>query len=188
MDTSMRKARGFTLLELIMVISIVGILAAVGTASFKYLTTSNRIATEINGLLGDMQFARSQAIKIGTFVSVCPSTDSASCTGSATWGTGWIVFLDYNGNGTFDSGTDKVLRVQGSIAPDTLVGSDPNFKFLTFNREGFGTNSLSAWTSLTLNSSPTNVQWRRCMAVSAVGALTIVRSGQTTPPPPPITC
>ena len=49
--------------ELLIVITISGILAAIGTASFKYLTTSNRASTEINGLLNDLQYARSEAQK-----------------------------------------------------------------------------------------------------------------------------
>jgi type IV fimbrial biogenesis protein FimT len=177
----MRKSKGFTVIELLMVIMITGILAAVGTASFKYVTVSNRISSEINGLLGDMQFARSQAIKTGTTVTVCSSTDSATCAGNSTWGTGWIVFLDFNGNGTFDSGVDQVIRVQKSIAPDTLVGSVSGLKYITFNREGYGSDTLNAWASLNLNSAPVNVQWRRCLAVSVVGAITIEKSGATTP-------
>jgi type IV fimbrial biogenesis protein FimT len=181
----MRKSMGFTVLELLMVILIVGILASVGTASFKYVTVSNRISSEINGLLGDMQFARSQAIKTGTTVTVCPSSDSVTCTGNSTWSTGWIVFLDFNGDGAVDTSKDVVVRVQKSIAPDTLVGSSTGFQFITFNREGYGSNTLPAWSSLNLNSAPVNVQWRRCLAVSAVGAFTIVRP---TTPTPPITC
>jgi type IV fimbrial biogenesis protein FimT len=169
------------MMELLMVISIVGILAAVGTASLKYVGTSNRISTEINGLLGDMQFARSQAIKTGTAVTICPSADQQTCTGSSTWTTGWIVFLDFNGNGTVDAGVDKVIRAQTSISPDALVASNGNFKYIIFNREGFGSNTLLAWSTLNLDSNPVNVQWRRCLAVSAVGAVTIEKGGATVP-------
>lgn len=179
----MPKSAGFTMIELLMVMLIVGILAAIGTSSFKYVATSNRISTEINGLLGDMQFARSQAIKTGTTVTVCPSTDSASCSGTTTWTTGWIVFLDFNGSGTVDTG-DQVIRVQKSIAPDALAASNPNFKYLIFNREGFGSNTVNAWSNLVLDSNPVNTQWRRCLAVSAVGALTIEKGGDTVPTKP----
>lgn len=180
----MRKSKGFTILELLMVMLIVGILAAVGTSSFKYVTTSNRISSEINGLLGDMQFARSQAIKTGTAVTVCPSADASTCTGNSTWSAGWIVFLDFNGNGSVDNGVDLVIRSQKSIAPDALVAASPNFQYLTFNREGFGSNSLLSWSTLNLDSTPVSPQWRRCLAVSAVGALTIEKGGDTQP----VTC
>lgn len=180
----MRKSAGFTMMELLMVMLIAGILAAIGTSSFKYVTTSNRISTEINGLLGDMQFARSQAIKTGSPVTVCPSLgpNYNSCTGSATWSSGWIVFLDFNGNGTLDTATDSIIRVQKSIAPDTLTGT-ANFKYIVFNREGFGSNALLGWSTLTLASTPVNAQWTRCLAVSAVGALAIEKGGDLLPTP-----
>src|ERR1700694_326541 len=118
----MRKSKGFTLFELVAVMLIAGILASIGTASFRYVTTSNRISSEINGLLGDMQFARSQAVKTGNFVTVCPITlaNPTTC-GNSTWTNGWIVFLDLNGNGTFDASTDLIIRRQKSISPDTLA-------------------------------------------------------------------
>jgi len=178
----MHKSRGFTILELLMVISIVGILAAVGTASFKYVGTSNRITSEINGLLGDMQYARSQAIKTGTSVTICPANAALTlCAGSSTWTNGWIVFLDFNGNGTLEPATDVIIRTQKSISPDALVASVATFQYVTFNREGFGSNTLTAWSSLSLDSNPVNPQWRRCLAVSAVGALAIEKGGDTSP-------
>jgi len=78
------RMAGFTVTELVMVMTIIGILTAIGLPSFKYVTASNRISSEINALLGDMQFARSQAIKQGLTVTVCTSTDGATCnTGGA---------------------------------------------------------------------------------------------------------
>jgi type IV fimbrial biogenesis protein FimT len=182
----MHKSKGFTMMELLIVIMIVGILASVGTSSFKYVTTSNRISGEINGLLGDMQFARSQAVKTGSFVTVCPSTNGTSCAGNSTWTNGWIVFLDLNGNGTVDA-PDLVIRTQPSISPDTMASSAASFKYIVFNREGYASISGLAVTGVTgyqtiiLDSSPVNAQWRRCLAISAVGAMTAEKSGATTP-------
>ena len=72
----MRKNRqtGLSLLELMAVLTIVAILMGVGFASFKGITTSYRISGEINGLLGDMQYARSEAIKQGQSVAICVVT------------------------------------------------------------------------------------------------------------------
>jgi type IV fimbrial biogenesis protein FimT len=54
----MKVTAGFTLIELIVVITIVSILMAVGVPSYRYVTNSNRMSAEVNGLLGDLQFAR----------------------------------------------------------------------------------------------------------------------------------
>ncbi len=57
-----RRSSGFSLTEVAVVMSIVAILLAIGLPSFKYVTASNRVSTEVNGLLGDLQFARSLAV------------------------------------------------------------------------------------------------------------------------------
>ena len=64
---------GFTVTELVMVMTIIGILTAIGLPSFKYCGRLDRVSSEINALLGDMQFARSQAIKKVSTVTVCTS-------------------------------------------------------------------------------------------------------------------
>src|SRR5271156_5209026 len=132
---SKRLASGFTMTELIVTMSIVAILLAIGIPSFKYVTVSNRISTEVNGLLGDMQFARSEAVKEGLPVTVCSSTDGQNCSnGDTTWQSGWIVFLDSNGNQTVDPG-ETVMRVQNKFSStDTFVPDNGAFAAITFNR------------------------------------------------------
>jgi type IV fimbrial biogenesis protein FimT len=182
--TSKNRAAGFTMMELVMVIAIAGLLAAIGIPSFKYVTASNRIATELNALVGDLQFARSEAVKEGLPVTVCASTDGISCANSSTWNTGWIVFADSNGNKAVDA-NETVLRVQKNFtttgSTDTLVASNAAFQAVVFNREGYAATSVAAVVNVALHSSPVNNQWTRCLAVTPVGALTVVKYGVGTP-------
>ena len=177
-------AAGFTLFELVIVILIVGILVALGVPSFKYVTTSNRIATELNGLVGDLQFARSEAIKEGLPVTVCASTDGATCANSSTWQTGWIVFADSNGNKTVDTG-EQILRKQAAFtasgSSDTLVASNTAFQAVVFNREGYAATGVTAVVYVALHSAPVNNQWTRCLQVTPVGALAVEKYGIGTP-------
>ena len=100
------------------------------------MTNSNRIAGELNGLLGDLQFARAEAIKEGRTVTVCVSTDGANCANSTTWQSGWIVFSDPTNVGVVDVG-ETILRVQATFSSsDTFIASN-NVAAITFNREGY---------------------------------------------------
>lgn len=167
----LNKVSGFTLIELVVTIAIVVILMAIADPSYKYITNSNRIASEVNGLLGDLQFARSEAIKEGRSVTVCVSSDGATCTNSTLWHKGWIVFSDPNNNASVDTGTgETVLRVQKPfISTDTFQATNNSVVAVTFNREGFASNT----TLLKLHDATNNSKWTRCLSVNLSGLLVI---------------
>jgi type IV fimbrial biogenesis protein FimT len=191
-----RGARGYSLVELIVVMTIVGVVIGIAVPSYKYVTNSNRVAAEINLLLGDMQYARSEAVKQGAPVSVCPGTatmpsggtSTGSClTSGASWKGGWFVFSDVNGNGAFDSPGDQVLKIQPAFtSTDTFVSSDSSVKVVTFNREGF-TTSIPASDAVNgvpgvqfqLDVSNANQQWRRCLLISFAGVMQTFHGGNS---------
>ncbi len=155
--------------ELVVVVSIVGILLAVGAPSYRYVTTANRISAEVNGLLGDMQFARAEAIKEGQTVTVCASADGAACAAGATdWKIGWIVFQDAAPIGTVE-GTDLVLHVQKGFTGTDTFGS--TIGAVTFNREGFA-EGLGGPATLTVHNDTAAQGYTRCLQITIVGSLT----------------
>jgi type IV fimbrial biogenesis protein FimT len=177
---------GYTMTELVIVMAIVAILAAIGVPTFKYVTASNRIASEINGLLGDMQFARSQAVKQGQSVTVCASSSPyTQCTGGgggSTWQHGWIVFLDANGNKQVDAG-ETIVRVQPAFGgTDTFVSSANNSSALTFNRMGYAPTGSANNITINLHDSTNNHNWTRCLQITPIGTPTTEKYGAGTPP------
>jgi type IV fimbrial biogenesis protein FimT len=173
----MRKTQhGFTLIELVVTTTIIAILMSIGVPSFRYVTTNNRVSSEINGLLGDLQFARAEAIKRGLLVSVCASNDGKTCLGTATWSGGWVVFSDAGAVGSVD-GTDQLLRVQKALSGgDTMVADTAGFSAITFNREGFA-RGLAGPVLLKLHDSKSLAQYTRCMSITVVGALSTQKYG-----------
>jgi type IV fimbrial biogenesis protein FimT len=168
----MKRQTGFTLTELLVVTGIVAILLGIGVPSYRYITNSYRMSAEVNGLLGDLQYARAEAIREGQTVTACVSNSSTACTGGGNWANGWIVFSDPNNNQIVVAGT--VLRVQGAFtgtAPDTFNAGAVTA--ITFNREGFATTAGGfAGTTLTLHDSTANSAWSRCLVITAVGLMT----------------
>jgi type IV fimbrial biogenesis protein FimT len=138
-----------------------------------YVNNANRIASESNALLGDLQFARAEAIREGRTISACVSQNGTSClTGSTAWNQGWIVFIDVNGTGNVDNAADTILRVQrGFTGTDTFIANNAT-SFISFNRDGFAI-GLTNGTLVTLHAAPPASASTRCLAVSIVGLMQI---------------
>ncbi|HEV2333230.1 MAG TPA: GspH/FimT family pseudopilin [Gammaproteobacteria bacterium] len=86
----MRNAGGFTLIELLITLSVAGILVALAGPSFKITIQNNRLVTQGNDFLGALIYARSEAIELNSTVTVCASSDGATCSGT-NWASGWVV-------------------------------------------------------------------------------------------------
>ena len=86
-------SRGFTLIEILVTMSVAGILTATAVPAFRSFLQNDRAMTQSTSLVLSLNVARSEAIKqdISGGVSVCPSTDGLTCSGASTWEQGWIV-------------------------------------------------------------------------------------------------
>jgi type IV fimbrial biogenesis protein FimT len=157
------RAGGFTLFEMVVVMGIVGVLLAIAVPSYHYVANSNRISAEINGLLGDLQFARAEAIKEGQSVQVCVSTNGTSCaSGNTSWQNGWIVL---------SSSYATPLRVQAAFSgTDTLAGG--TVSTIAFNREGFA--NVTGGAVLTLHATPAATTSTRCLSVTLIGLMSVL--------------
>jgi type IV fimbrial biogenesis protein FimT len=90
---------GFTLMELLITITVAGILAAIAVPAFNNFVQNDRQVGQANSLVISFNYARSEAIKqnLAAGISVCPSANGASCSGTTDWRDGWIVTTDPTG-------------------------------------------------------------------------------------------
>lgn len=116
----MKKDSGFTIIELMVTISVAAILAAVAIPSMQDLIARNQITSANNELVAATMYARSEAVLRGVPVRVCnsdtttsSSSASITCSTGTSWASGWIVFVDANGDDTRTTSgtTEPVLRV-----------------------------------------------------------------------------
>ena len=79
-----RRKSGFTLVELMVVVAIVAVLAAVGVPSFRDMLLNQRLATAAQGFNSALSFARMEAIQRAQSVKVTALAGN-------NWSDGWVV-------------------------------------------------------------------------------------------------
>ena len=105
----MRGARlrlGFTVIEVLMVIAILGVLVAMGMPSMRDLIAATKVKTATSDLFSSLILARSEAIKRNAAIEVVPVA-------ATNWNAGWSVRT---------TGTVQVLQVQDPITGDVAIG------------------------------------------------------------------
>jgi len=169
------RQRGVTLAELVIVMMIVAIITAIGVPMYRHVTTDNRMSAEVNALLGDLEYARSEAVREGRTITVCVAASTTApyacaATGTDTWQNGWITFVDIDDNQTIQ-GSQYVLRVHAPFASSDTFESDYGVNFVSFNRYGFAYTG-EANVTLTLKNSTDNAVFTRCLLLSQSGMMT----------------
>ena len=117
-----RYDKGFTLLELMVVIAITAILAVIALPAMNRLVATQRLNTRTDQLIALFQFARSEALRTNKPVLICPTAirkDVATANSCVTFknydnGKGWqglMAFNDTDLNGKFDATKDNSIKV-----------------------------------------------------------------------------
>jgi type IV fimbrial biogenesis protein FimT len=129
-------ATGFTLIELMVTLVIVGIIATIGIPAFNGIINSNRLQAPANEVLAAMNFARTEAIRRNSTVIVCKgnTTLSGCTTGTSDWSA--LLVMDTNTTGT----ATNVLRV---VAFDSQLKVHASIEALRYTSQGFIRNATN---------------------------------------------
>jgi type IV fimbrial biogenesis protein FimT len=127
------NTRGFTLIELIVTLIVAGTLMSIALPSFKNFFMDAKAGSQARALLGDLQYARSEAARLNKNVVVCPSADQASC--STNWNNSRLIFVDENKDG-LRSASELILRMSDALASNqAMIGS---VSYVRFQSSGQG--------------------------------------------------
>ena len=132
-----RRSAGFTVIELMIVVSVMAVIAVVAVPTVGNVIANTRITTQVNEMASSLHLARSEAIKRSTNMTLCKSSNGSSCTNSGNWAQGWIVFTDTDGDGVVDTG-ETIVRVEDQAAAGSSITGTANVQNrVTFNNRGF---------------------------------------------------
>lgn len=140
--------RGFTLVELLVVLAVGVILLAIAFPGYAFLVNTTRLAAVTNDLVSAIQLARSEAVKRGTRVTVCKTDDAMAampvCNTAASWQQGWLVFVDGGVRGVVDAG-DIVLRQQDRASGAVSITARNFGMYISYKPSGVsqGLNNLA---------------------------------------------
>ncbi|WP_299944325.1 GspH/FimT family pseudopilin [uncultured Microbulbifer sp.] len=130
--------QGFTLIELMVVVTVLGIVVAMGIPSFGTLIDNNRMSVMTNDLNSTLQYARSEAVRRAGAVRVTAIDDDI--------GNGLRVWID-NGNNTYGDDGDIELRVLEVDAKQLALAAklaDASAVKIDFSFNARGENTLGA--------------------------------------------
>jgi type IV fimbrial biogenesis protein FimT len=128
------RQRGITIIEIMVTLAIAAVLIGLAVPAFNAFVAQRTLTAQVNDFLVSVQYARSEAGRRGTVVSVL-ARDASN--GANEWGRGWCVVVDNPVTAACaDDGTD--LRSYASLGNNTLngIGQFNTVSRLTFNSRG----------------------------------------------------
>jgi len=113
-QTKPPKTAGFTLLEMLLAVSIAAILLIIGVPAFQGFGARQRMSAAMHTLHSHLALARNEAIRFNVPVIVCPGNLDHGCKDDSDWSDGWIVFSDFNGDGQYQR-LETVHRMEAGL-------------------------------------------------------------------------
>ncbi len=116
---------GFTLIELLVTIAVISVLIGIAIPNFTAIIQSNRLSTCANDLVTALNFARSEAIKRITRVTVTQN--------GGDWSKGWVIDVQ----DPLPATTTTMIRTQVNNYQSITVKSDANVaQYISFTATG----------------------------------------------------
>lgn len=170
----MNKQTGYTLIELLVALAILGIIFAIAIPSYGSAMARAHMGAAESAIFTSINNAANFSFIGGTRAVLCPSADGLSCQNSFDWSDGWLAFEDNNANRERDA-DDRKLGSFNEIPPELHILTSQGRTRIAFQSGGgnFGSN---AHFKLCDERSP---QRSRSLFLSNTGRMRVAASPQT---------
>ncbi|MCZ6618319.1 MAG: GspH/FimT family pseudopilin [Gammaproteobacteria bacterium] len=158
-----QKRHGFTVVELMVTLAIAAVLVGYALPAFKGFVAQRTMTARLNDFVLAINFARSEAAKLGGMVSVQAVDDSD---GDNEWGPGYCVVVGNPGN------CAQALRRFSASANMTLDGIDAFDTLGTFSFNSRGLLTPGGAGALQLCSIDVEEDPGRVIGISQIGRTT----------------
>lgn len=133
--------KGFTLVELLIVVAITGIVLAIATPDFIKSTRIMQSRHQAKEMAAAIKLAQSEAVRLRQPVTMCRanSNQNGCNTGNPAgdWSTGWIIFADKDFDKTLDKNELPPLAIKQPFSKNYQVVANTNIaNAITFNAAG----------------------------------------------------
>jgi len=176
------KAEGYSLIEMLFMLFILGVLCGTVGMSFQGLQNRVHIQAASEALLNDILSARAEALRRERRITLCAAAlDSSSqaalpraCASSGSkvaWDQGWLVFEDANSNGLWDEG-EPLLQQRSRINPQvSATGNSTVSRYVSFGASGRSLSLNGAFQAGTITFCESGAKAREgwLLVVNAVG-------------------
>ncbi|WP_062154664.1 GspH/FimT family pseudopilin [Beggiatoa leptomitoformis] len=169
----MKTQTGFTLIELMVAVTVLGVLIVVAVPEMRYTIMNNRVTTKTNEFVNTVSYARNSYVAYG---ATCTATSGVCVQIQALnndWTQGWKIWTDTNADKTENEASGDIVRTVSYTDGSIIITPSKTLNLITFSGRGV-VNDAPVTFNVCIKNHKTNDPPGRQLRLDAFGRLTLI--------------